>query len=282
MKRKIKKPIRIIPVLDIKNGVLIKGINLEGLRVLGIPRNFANYYYTSGADEIVYIDNVATLYGTNNLSKFITETAKNIFIPLSVGGGIRTLKDIEEMLTAGADKVCINSSIIDNVKNLKIASRKFGSSNITVIIQSIKIGNKYFISKSNGRDLIKVNPIDWAKKVEQYGAGEIIITSINQEGLRTGFDINLTDKISKKVKIPVIAHGGAGNFKDVLNVINQTNISGVAIASMFHYEAINNFPKPYPKVGNTNFIMNYKKKNTNNTIKNLKIYLSKRGIKVRL
>ena len=157
MKRKIKKPIRIIPVLDIKNGVLIKGINLEGLRVLGIPRNFANYYYTSGADEIVYIDNVATLYGTNNLSKFITETAKNIFIPLSVGGGIRTLKDIEEMLTAGADKVCINSSIIDNVKNLKIASRKFGSSNITVIIQSIKIGNKYFISKSNGRDLIKVN-----------------------------------------------------------------------------------------------------------------------------
>ena len=248
MKRKIKKPIRIIPVLDIKNGVLIKGINLEGLRVLGIPRNFANYYYTSGADEIVYRDNVATLYGTNNLSKFITETAKNIFIPLSVGGGIRTLKDIEEMLTAGADKVCINSSIIDNVKNLKIASRKFGSSNITVIIQSIKIGNKYFISKSNGRDLIKVNPIDWAKKVEQYGAGEIIITSINQEGLRSGFDINLTDKISKKVKIPVIAHGGAGNFKDVLNVINQTNISGVAIASIFHYEAINNFPKPYPKV----------------------------------
>ena len=144
------------------------------------------------------------MYGTNNLSKFITETAKNIFIPLSVGGGIRTLKDIEEMLTAGADKVCINSSIIDNVKNLKIASRKFGSSNITVIIQSIKIGNKYFISKSNGRDLIKVNPIDWAKKVEQYGAGEIIITSINQEGLRSGFDINLTDKISKKLKYQLL------------------------------------------------------------------------------
>ena len=122
-----ENPIRIIPILDIKNGLLIKGINLEGLRVLGKASNFSNYYYKNGADEICYIDNVATLYGTNNLSKFITDTAKNIFIPLLVGGGIKTIKNIKEILSAGADKICINSAVVDNINLLKQASRIFGS-----------------------------------------------------------------------------------------------------------------------------------------------------------
>ena len=164
-----KNPIRIIPFLDIKNGLLIKGIILEGLRVLGKASNFSNHYYKNGADEICYIDNVATLYGTNNLSKFISETANNVFIPLSVGGGIKTLEDIKKMLSAGADKVCINSAAIDNISLLKQASRIFGSANITIVIQSIKINNKYYISKSSGRDLIKINSIDWAQKVEDNG-----------------------------------------------------------------------------------------------------------------
>jgi cyclase len=282
-KKRADKPLRIIPILDIKNGLLIKGINLEGLRVMGKAENFANHYYLSGADEICYIDNVATLYGTNNLTKFVTNTAKKVYIPLTVGGGIRNLQDIQRMLTSGADKVCINSAVIDDINFLKKASRLYGSSNITVIIQSIKINGKYFISKSNGRDLVKINPIDWAQKVENYGAGEIIITSINNEGIRKGFDIDLAYNIARKLDIPVIAHGGAGNFKDVCEVAKYTSVSGVAIASLFHYEAINYFPKLKTKIGNTFFIDNlnksYKKKNM---ILELKKYLDSKGVLVRL
>ena len=134
-----RKFIRIIPKLDIKNGMLIKGINLEGLRVLGDPFNFVKYYYEANADEICYIDNVATLYGTNNLSRFISHTAKNIFIPISVGGGIRKIADIERIFKSGGDKVCVNSAVVDNLKFLYQASRIFGSANITVIIEYIKV-----------------------------------------------------------------------------------------------------------------------------------------------
>ena len=255
-----KNPIRIIPVLDIKNGLLIKGINLEGLRVLGKASNFSNYYYKNGADEICYIDNVATLYGTNNLSKFITQTAKNIFIPLLVGGGIRSISDIKLMLAAGADKVCINSSAIDNINLIKTASKIFGSANITIIIQCIKIDEKYFISKSNGRDIAKINPVIWAKKVQDFGAGEIILTAVNNEGLKKGFDISITKQVSEKVEIPVIAHGGAGSFDDIYNVIKNTEVTGVGLASILHYEAVNNFPKLNIKIGNTNFLENLSKK----------------------
>tara|TARA_B100001123_G_C15186925_1_gene977692 strand:+ start:423 stop:1268 length:846 start_codon:yes stop_codon:yes gene_type:complete len=277
-----KNPIRIIPFLDIKNGLLIKGINLEGLRVLGKASNFSNHYYKNGADEICYIDNVATLYGTNNLSKFISETANNVFIPLSVGGGIKTLEDIKKMLSAGADKVCINSAAIDNISLLKQASRIFGSANITIVIQSIKINNKYYISKSSGRDLIKINSIDWAQKVEDNGAGEIILTSVNNEGLKKGFDIDLTNKVCEKVNIPVIAHGGAGTFKNIYEVIKYTDISGVGLASILHYEALNYFPKLETKIGNTNFLQNFNKvKKKRNLILEIKNYLKSKKIKIR-
>jgi len=277
-----KNPIRIIPFLDIKNGLLIKGINLEGLRVLGKASNFSNHYYKSGADEICYIDNVATLYGTNNLSKFISDTANNIFIPLSVGGGIKTLEDIKKMLSAGADRVCINSAAIDNINLLKQASRIFGSANITIIIQSIKVNKKYYISKSSGRDLIKINSIDWAQKVQDYGAGEIILTSVNNEGLKKGFDIDLTNKVTEKVNIPVIAHGGAGSLEDIYKVIKHTNISGVGLASILHYEALNYFPKLKPKVGNINFLQNFNKvKKKKNLISEIKNYLKSKKVKIR-
>jgi len=277
-----KNPIRIIPILDIKNGLLIKGINLEGLRILGKARNFSNYYYQNGADEICYIDNVATLYGTNNLSKFITETAKDVFIPLSAGGGIRSLKDIQNMLLAGADKICINSAAIENIQLLKQASRIFGSANITIIIQSIQIDKKYYISRSNGRDLVKINPLDWAQKVQDCGAGEIILTSVNNEGLKKGFDINLTNNVSQKVNIPVIAHGGAGSFQDIYKVIKYTNVSGVGLASFLHYDALNYFPKLKPKIGNITFLQDLVKvRKKRNLISEIKKYLKSKKIKVR-
>ncbi len=280
--KKNLNPIRIIPFLDIKNGLLIKGINLEGLRVLGKARDFSNYYYKSGADEICYIDNVATLYGTNNLSNFITDTAKDVFIPLSVGGGIRSIDDMKKMFSAGADKICINSSIIENPNLLERAAKIFGSANITIMIQSIRVDAKYNVSKANGRDLANINPVKWAKKVENYGAGEIILTSVNNEGLKKGFDIKLTNTVSRSVNIPVIAHGGAGNFKDIYEVIKKTKISGVGLASILHYDALNYFPKFDPKVGNTTYLKNISKpKNKKNIIHQLKKYLSLKGIKVR-
>ena len=277
-----KNLIRIIPFLDIKNGLLIKGINLEGLRIIGKAENFSNYYYKSGADEICYIDNVATLYGTNNLSKFINNTAKDIFIPLTVGGGIRNIQDIKSMLLAGADKICINSAAIEDINFLKKASRIFGSANITVIIQSIKIDDKYFISSSNGREIHKVNPFDWAKKVEDFGAGEIVITSVNKEGLKKGFDLKLIKKISEIVSIPTIAHGGAGSFDDIYKVIKFSKINGVGLGSLLHYETLNLFPKFMPETGNTDFLNNIvKKKKTINLISKLKKYLKSKKINVR-
>ena len=276
-----KKSIRVIPKLDIKNGNLIKGINLEGLRVLGNPILFAENYYNQGADEIMYIDNVATLYGTNNLTKFVKNTSKSIFIPLTVGGGIKNLREIEQMLKNGADKISINSAAIDNLNIIRQASKVFGSSTIVSNIECIKIKKKYFISKSNGRDLVNVNPKDWARKLEDAGLGEIILTSVNYEGLQKGFDIELTNKISSSVNIPVIASGGAGKFNHVLDVINHTNIQGVAIASLFHYDIYSNFPFNKNKIGNFHFLENAKKIKSKHNLKKLKIFLKKKGINVR-
>ncbi len=202
-----KNKIRIIPKLDIKNGTLIKGIGLEGLRVLGDPYDFAKKYYKEGADEILYMDNVATLYGTNNLTKFIKKTAQDIFIPLTVGGGIKNLKDIENLLISGADKVSINSEFVINKKFVREAVKNFGSSTIVATIEANKINNNYFITTSNGRDLHNKNPVNWAKELEQLGIGELIITSVNNEGLKVGFDLQIIKKISEKVNVPVIAHG---------------------------------------------------------------------------
>lgn len=277
--------IRIIPKLDIKNGLLIKGINLEGLRVLGDAFNFAEYYYNNGADEICYIDNVATLYGTNNLSRFVKRAAKNLFVPLTVGGGIRSIKDIERMLKSGADKVCLNSAIIKDQKFLKNAVKNFGSSTIVAMIESNKINNKYFISTSSGRDLVKMSPIDWAKKVEDFGAGEILLTSVNKEGLKSGYDIHITKKVSEKVKIPVIAHGGAGSIEDIIEVIKKTKISGVSLSGMLHYDIYNLFFNKKNKLfetGNTFFINNnISKKKPINYLKKLKDNLFRENIHVR-
>lgn len=276
------KFIRIIPKLDIKNDLLIKGINLEGLRVLGKPYDFAKKYYDMGADEIVYVDNVATLYGTNDLSKFISFTAKNIFIPLSVGGGLRSLKDIENVLIRGADKVCINSAALENKNFIKQASRKFGTSNITVIIEVLKIKDRYVITKSNGRDIVDLDPITWAKIVQDLGAGEIFLTCVHAEGLKMGFDVEIIKKIAKKVSIPVIAHGGAGSFQDVLEVIKKTNISGVAISSLFHYNCIIPEKNVKIKIGNLDFLSKLEKRKKNkNIIKELKLYLKKNKVKLR-
>ncbi|MBF0232786.1 MAG: imidazole glycerol phosphate synthase subunit HisF [Desulfamplus sp.] len=248
---------RIIARLDIKGPNLVKGIHLEGLRVLGKPEEFARYYYQSGADELMYVDVVASLYNRNSLHKFITRTAKEIFIPLTVAGGIRTLDDIRDILRAGADKVALNTAVIKRPEIIKEASRKFGSSTITVIIEAIKQSDgRYFAYTDNGREFTGIDAVHWASKIEKLGAGEIIITSVDREGTGIGFDLDLTKMITEAVSIPVIAHGGAGCLEDMITVINESKADAVAVASMLHYEFItkNEMNGNYQKEGNIEFL----------------------------
>ncbi len=229
--------IRIIPRLDIKGENLVKGIHLEGLRVLGKPEEFAKYYYEQGADELLYMDVVASLYERNSLQDIISRTAKEIFIPLTVGGGIRTIEDMQNVFRAGADKVAINTAAVRNPKLISQAANLFGSANFVVAIEAIKsLDAQYYAFTDNGREQTGLEVVSWAKQVEKLGAGEIILTSVDQEGTGKGFDLELIQLVTKAVKIPVIAHGGAGKKEDIAGVIKNGQVSGVSIASVLHYD----------------------------------------------
>ena len=232
---------RIIARLDIKGDNLVKGVHLEGLRVLGKPWDFARYYYESGVDELFYQDVVASLYGRNCLKEIITKTAKEIFIPLTVGGGIRTIADISDVLRAGADKVSLNTIALKDPKLIEDAVKIYGSSTIVVAIEVIKQDNeKYLAFTDNGREYTGVDAIEWARKVEELGAGEVIITSVDRDGTGLGFDLELIRLISKEVSIPVIVHGGALSHIHILDAFNIEGVDAVAIASMIHYGYHNN------------------------------------------
>jgi cyclase len=250
------KSIRVIPRLDIKGPNLVKGIHLEGLRVLGKPSDFAKYYYDEGADELMFMDVVASLYERNSLHNIISETAKKIFIPITVGGGLRTIADIKDVLRVGADKVCLNTAAIKNPNLIKDASRMFGSSTIVVAIEAIKEPDgRYLAYTDNGREYTGIDVIDWAQKVDELGAGEIVITSVDKEGTGQGFDLELVSKISNLVSIPVIAHGGAGKKEDAVNLLKQGNVSSAMISSMFHYHFIKeNESKASDLEGNVEFL----------------------------
>lgn len=278
--------VRIIPKLDIKGPNLVKGIHLEGLRVLGKPEDFAKYYYENGADELIYIDVVASLYERNSLHDIISKTAENIFIPLTVGGGLRTIQDIKSVLRAGADKVSLNTAAIKNPKIIKKASQIFGASTITVSIEAIKQSNgAYLAYTDNGREYTGVEVLSWAKKVERLGAGEILLTSIDKEGIGEGYDLDLTKMISDTVSIPVIACGGAGNKLDIAKVINKGHADAVSLASMLHYEFIKNnkTKSKFEQEGNIDFLKSgkvYSKIDTKN-LKQIKKYLYNQNIPCR-
>jgi len=233
--------LRIIARLDIKGPNLVKGIHLEGLRVLGKPGDFAKYYYENGADELFYQDVVASLYERNSLHDIVSATARKSFIPLTVGGGIRNIQDIKDVLRAGADKVCINTAAIRNPSFIKEASHKFGSSTIVVAIEAIKQpdGN-YHAFVDNGREETGVEAVGWAKQIEELGAGEIVITSVDKEGSGTGYDVILTKKIATSVSIPVIAHGGPGSLSHFSDVVKNGKADALAIASVIHYDFLAN------------------------------------------
>ena len=250
------KTVRIIPRLDIKGPNLVKGIHLEGLRVLGKPADFAKYYYEEGADELMFMDVVASLYERNSLHDIISETAKKIFIPITVGGGLRSISDIKEVLRVGADKVCLNTAVIKNPNLIKDASRMFGSSTIVVAIEAIKEPDgSYLAYTDNGREYTGVDVIEWAQQVDELGAGEIVITSVDKEGTGQGFDLELVSKISNLISIPIIAHGGAGKQDDVVDLLKEGNVSSAMISSMFHYQFIKeNESKASDLEGNVEFL----------------------------
>lgn len=237
----MSKNIRIIPRLDIKGPNLVKGIHLEGLRVLGKPEQFARYYYETGADELVYMDVVASLYNRHSLHDIIVKTAKEIFIPLTVGGGLRTLDDIRDVLRVGADKVSLNTVAINNPQIIKEASKRFGSSTIVISIEAIKQPDgRYLAYTDNGREYTGVEVLKWAQKVEELGAGEIMLTSIDKEGTGEGYDIELTKMVADVVSISVIACGGGGDMWHISQVISEGKADAVAVASILHYDFIKN------------------------------------------
>jgi cyclase len=236
------KTVRIIPRLDIKGPNLVKGIHLEGLRVLGKPSDFAKYYYEQGADELMFMDVVASLYERNSLHDIISETAKSIFIPITVGGGIRTLNDIKSMLRIGADKVSINTAAIKRPEFIREASEEFGSSTIVISIEAVKnTDGKYYAFIDNGREYTGMEVVEWAQRVQSLGAGEIVITSVDREGTGKGIDLELTKSIFESVSIPIIAHGGIGCADDVKSALETDSIDSIAMASSLHYEALKNF-----------------------------------------
>jgi len=277
---------RVIARLDIKGPNLVKGIHLEGLRVLGKPEDFARYYYSQGAEELMYMDMVASLYERNSLEEIIRRTASEVFIPLTVGGGLRTINDIRAVLLAGADKVSLNTAVIRNPELIRQASRYFGSSTIVVSIEAIKQSDgKYLAYVDNGREYTGVEVVSWAQKIEELGAGEIVITSVDREGTGLGYDINLIQKVSSAVSIPVVACGGGGSPEHVSSAIVEGGAEAVAVASMLHYDYVskNSMKGDFSNEGNTEFL---KKKSSfakikPNSISSIKKEMIKNGIPTR-
>jgi len=250
--------VRIIPRLDIKGPNLVKGIHLEGLRVLGKPEYFARYYYENGADELIYMDAVASLYGRNSLLEIVERTARETFIPLCVGGGLRTVDDIRMVLRAGADKVSINTAAIRRPELIREASRSFGSSTIVIGIEAYRHSDGNYEPYINyGRDRTGLDAVEWAIRAVEMGAGEILLTSINQEGTGKGFDIELIRRIAEAVPVPVIAHGGAGKLSDIYEAIVDGRADAVSIASILHYQCLEQVKadeKEFVTEGNIEFL----------------------------
>jgi imidazole glycerol-phosphate synthase subunit HisF len=227
---------RIIPRLDIKGKNLIKGIQLEGLKVLGDPSMFAAQYYDQGADELLYIDSVASLYERNNILNVVKSTAKNIFIPMTVGGGIRSVQDVKAALRAGADKVFINTGAIKSPKLISEVASFFGSQCLVISIEAKQVADKKWeVYVDNGREKTSLDVLSWVKKSQDLGVGEIFLTSIDRDGTKKGFDIDLVNSVLKVASIPVIASGGMGEIKHLVELLKKTDVDAAAIGTTLHY-----------------------------------------------
>ena len=229
---------RIIPCLDIKNGRVVKGIQFEGLKDAGNPIELAQYYSENGADELVFLDISATLENRKTLAELVGEIAKKINIPFTVGGGINSLEDAKIMVKNGADKVSINSAALKNPNLITALSHEFGSQFVVVAIDIKFTENNWMVFTKGGTEKTTWRAVDWAKEAEKLGAGEILLTSMNNDGEKKGFALSITNQISQSVSIPVIASGGAGNAEHFAELFLKTEASAGLAASIFHYNEI--------------------------------------------
>lgn len=227
---------RLIARLDVKGKNLIKGIQLEGLRVVGDPQSFATRYYEAGIDELVYMDIVASLYQRNNLSDVVSRATENIFVPLTVGGGIRSAADVETLLRVGADKIAINTAAIERPELVSELARTFGSQCIVLSIEAKRQGAEWEAYTDNGRERTGLDAVDWAERGEALGAGEIMLTSVDMEGRQKGFDVDLVRQVTDRVDIPVIASGGMGTPDHLVEVVQDGGADAVAMAHVLHYD----------------------------------------------
>lgn len=229
---------RIIPCLDIKDGETVKGINFEGLRNAGDPIELARRYEKEGADELVFLDITATIEERKTFVELVKKIAREISIPFTVGGGISTIEDVRKLLEAGADKISINSSAVKNPQLICDLAKEFGRQCIVVAIDTKLVNGSDWVHVKGGREITEIRTSDWAKKAEILGAGEILLTSMDGDGTKNGFDLRITKLISESISIPVIASGGAGNIEHFESVFKETKATGALAASIFHFGEI--------------------------------------------
>jgi cyclase len=229
--------IRLIARLDIKGPNLIKGVHLEGLRVIGDPQEFAQRYYEEGADELIYMDTVASLYGRNNLTDIVSHAGREVFVPMAVGGGVRSVDDVKMLLRAGADKVAINTAVTKRPELITEVARRFGSQCMILSIEAKRINSgKWEVYTDNGRERTGIDVREWAIRGVELGAGEILLTSVDQEGTARGFDIDLIRTVATAVSVPVIASGGMGTPQDLVRAVKEGGADAVAMAHVLHYQ----------------------------------------------
>ncbi len=227
---------RIIPCLDVKDGRVVKGVNFINLRDAGDPVEIAKKYSDEGADEICFLDITASHEERKTMIDVVERTAAEVFVPLTVGGGVRTIEDVRQMLLAGADKVSINTAAVNDPDFVKRASGRFGSQCIVVAIDARRVSDgKWEVYTHGGRKPTGIDAIEWAKMMEEYGAGEILLTSMDKDGTKSGYDIPLTRSVSRNVSIPVIASGGAGSLDHLSEGVSDGEADAVLVASIFHY-----------------------------------------------
>lgn len=227
--------VRLIARLDIKGPNVIKSVHLEGLRVIGSPQEHARRYYEQGADELLYMDAVASLYGRNSLHDIVRQTAHEVFIPLTAGGGLRSVDDVREVLRAGADKVAINTAAVHRPELITEVARRFGSQCMVLSVDAKRQSDHWEVYTDCGRERTGLKVMDWVRRGVELGAGEILLTSVDKEGTRAGFDYGLVGAVSAAVPVPVIASGGMGSVDHLVEVVQQSRADAVAMADILHY-----------------------------------------------
>lgn len=247
---------RIIPCLDVRNGRVVKGTNFEGIQDVADPVEMAKYYNAEGADELVFYDITASVEGRTLFTDILTEVASQIFIPLTVGGGINTLEDFDRVLKCGADKVSVNSGAIKNPGIIELAAKKYGDQCVVFSMDVKRVDGQFKVFTKGGKENTGIDAIEWAVNGVNNGAGELVINSIDTDGVRGGFDLELLDKIAAKVNVPIIASGGAGKMEHFAELFKHEGMDAGLAASIFHYKDLK--------------------------IKDLKEHLRKEGVEVRL